>query len=180
MTAAPQTAPSAAPRASSSAASMNLRRYAPYIIVGVAVVGYVIYRRRSNSTTPAAAGQTVVPTAAADAQTSPSAEDIAGALADLQGQNSTTPVTDVTSPWKPPTGEKLVGSGYTSPPNSLLVTDSSGDVFQGIVSNISAGELKKAGETLYYQVLPGIFEPAKGTLRTGTSLFYKQKRPVSQ
>jgi len=181
MTAAPQTAPSAAPRASSSAASMNLRRYAPYILVGVGVLGYVIYRRRSSSTTPAAAGQTVVPTAAADAQTSPSAEDIAGALADLQGQNSTTPapVTDVTSPWKPPSGEKLVGSGYTAPPNSLLVTDSSGDIYQGIVSNISAGELKKAGETLYYQVLPGIFEPAKGTLRPGTSLFYKQKKVAS-
>jgi hypothetical protein len=56
-----------------------------------------------------------------------------------------------------------------------LVTDQSGNTYQGIVSNISAGELKKAGETLYYQVLPGVFEPAKGTLRPGTSLFYKQK-----
>ena len=185
MAAAPQTAQSApkpsAPRASSSASSMNLRRYAPYALVFVGVVGYVVWNRRRGST-PAAAGQTVVPTMAADAQTSPSAEDIAYALADLQGQPSTTPapVTDEKTPWKAPTGEKLVGSGYTSPPNSLLVTDSSGDIYQGIVSNISAGELKKAGETLYYQVLPGIFEPAKGTLRPGTSLFYKQKRPVSQ
>jgi len=179
MAAAPQTAPSAAPRAAAGR-SMNLRQYAPYAVVALGVLGYVLWSRRKGST-PAPAGQTMVPTSAAAAQDSPSASDIASALADLQGSASTTPapVTDVATPWKPPSGEKLVGSGYTSPPNSLLVTDQSGDIYQGIVSNISAGELRKAGETLYYQVLPGIFEPAKGTLRPGTSLFYKQKKVAS-
>ena len=177
MAAAPQTAPSAAPRAAARR-SMDFRKYAPYAVVAVGVVGYVIYRRRKTAmgatSSPSPAGQTAYPTAAAEAQTSPSATDIAQALQDLQGAASTTPSAS-DGLYKAPTGEKLVGSGYTAPPNSLLVTDSSGNIFQGIVSNISAGELKKAGETLYYQVLPGVFEPAKGTLRPGTSLFYKQK-----
>lgn len=175
MVAAPQTAPSstnkAAPRAGRTM-SINVRQYAPYLIIGVGVIGYVIYRRRS-ALNPASRTIEQTPAAAAASQDSPSASDIAQQIVDLQGAASTAPAEN--GMYQAPKGEKLVGSGYTSPPNSLLVKDASGSTFQGIVSNISAGELKKAGETLYYQVLPGVFEPAKGALRPGTSLFYKQK-----
>jgi hypothetical protein len=173
MVAAPQTAQSAAPR-SVRAMSFNARQLAPYAIVGVGVIAYVIYRRMSSRALNPA-GRTIEQTPAAAAQDSPSASDIAQQIVDLQGAASTPPAPADNGMYQPPKGEKLVGSGFTSPPNSLLVKDASGSTFQGIVSNISAGELKKAGEILYYQVLPGVFEPAKGTLRPGTSLFYKQK-----
>ena len=184
MPAAPQTGTSSTAPRPSAGRSMNNRKNLPYIIVGVGVVGYVLYTRyKAGKSTPAAAGTTVDPTAAAAAYQGSSNPDSAGSYQDMQGPDSTAPVvpdpTASPTPWKAPKGEKLVGSGYTSPPNTLLVTDSSGDIYQGIVSNISAGELKKAGEILYYQVLPGIFEPTKGRLRPGTSLFYKQKKAAS-
>ena len=173
MAAAPQTSPSTAVPRATRGRSFNIRQAAPFIIVGIGIAGYVIYRRRKGAT-PNAAGTTIDPTLAAQAQNSPSASDIAQQLIDLQGAASTESAAS-DGVYKAPAGEKLVGSGYTAPPNSLLVKDASGATYQGITSNISAGELKKAGEQLYYQVLPGVFEPTKGALRPGTSLFYKQK-----
>ena len=155
------------PRASSRA---SLPKYAPYALVGVAVLGYYVWKKRSaTSSTGTAAGNAVVMTPSTDAS---SVYDPSQAIGAMAGAAST----DASgSGYQPPQGESFTGAGYTSPAGSQLVTGEDGSSYQSITNAISAAELKKAGTPLWYQPLPGVFQKVTGPLKKGTAEFYQRK-----
>lgn len=143
-------------------------RWAPYAAAGAGVLLYLVWtRRKANAGTGTQPIPSVSTSNGVDT-TDYNPSDIAAMMPVMSGAASTEP-----APYAPPTGEKRTGSGYSAAPGSAYTSDKSGAKYQAIPDPIAAAGLIKAGQKLYYQVLPGVFIPSTGPMLPGTTLFYK-------
>ena len=151
------------------------------LIIGgtVAVAGIYFYRKqKAAAATPA----TQTATTPVDA-TGYSPSDLGTISSVMQppvpvsvgGSTPTgTGTTPPPTPYSPPSGETLVGSGYGPPPGSNTVVANDQHTYQSLTQS-QAQQLRSAGKSIYYQVLPGVFIPIGNTqLLPNTSQWMQQ------
>lgn len=148
----------------------------------VALGGYYLWKKRQAAT--AAAAATTSPTTSTGALSpAPAGAGSYGYFGPGVGAGGGGPVptgaTGATgSPFVAPTGEAQQGSGYGNQGNT--VTSASGQVFTNLGTWAAALPLIQAGQTLYFQPAPGVFQPATANgnlisgLGPGTPLYISQ------
>lgn len=139
------------------------------LIVGgtVAVAGVWFYRKRKAAAATPATQTAATPVDA----TGYSPSDLGTAMSVMQppvvaSVGGSTPTssgsTPPPTPYSPPSGEQLVGSGYGPPPGSNTVVANDQHTYQAL-TQAQAQQLRSAGKNIYYQVLPGVFIPIGNT-----------------
>lgn len=157
-----------------------IQRVPTWVWVAIPVTAggvYFIWRRRQNSSVSAAPAVTPnTPTYGNPSDLTGQIYDMSGILAATTGTTGATADGSNAAAWTIPQGEKQVGSGYTLPTGTgVEVADKTGSKFRYIPNPTALQDLVKAGQAIYYQVLPGIFLTAKGqTLKPGTPMFLKE------
>lgn len=139
-----------------------------YGLVGVGVVGGVLYVRHKNAAAAVAASSaaTTTPVPAAGPQGYQGTWSDQGAvqsiLAAQQGSTATA-TTAPTSPYTLAPGQQAgtgSGRGGYNDPLGLPLTDAQGNTYLPFADQSAATAYENAGNTLYNEIAPGIFTPA--------------------
>lgn len=159
-------------------------------LVGVGVVGGVLYVRHKNAAAAAAASPGAGSAGSADGSgvaavpSGPSGggidSDTIAAILASQGAGSTGSTSASTATtaaaYAAPAGETLVGGGYGLPKGggaTTAIKDAAGYSYQYISTPTQAKAIQSSGQKLYTQPVPGVFIVPTGPNAPGTPEFVR-------
>jgi hypothetical protein len=147
---------------------------ATLLLLGAAgvAVGYFLYSR--NKAAKASASQTapVLSPQPVAAGSYGNGNDLSALLPYLQSQGNAGGVAS-SAPYTPPAGEVLDQQGYYIPGSTAPISDASGNSYDWIQTPQQAQSLIASGAPLYYQPLPGIFQPYQNNGSIAAPVFVK-------